>query len=171
MKFHLYLRTAELYQVSGNLGKSLQTYEDLMESAKHIDAPVEKRAIYIKMGKLAYDMKGFDQANIYLNNALSLSNRINTKDSTHFAEIWLKQGKVALENENLQQAITLLNKALQIYNYATNPKKQIETNRQLSWTYLKLGEIDKIPLTRIELPQKVPLGFHACGVNGDRMFR
>jgi len=36
---------------------------------------------------------------------------------------------------------------------------------------LDAKNIDQEPLARILLPQRVPLGFHACWVNGDRMFR
>lgn len=35
---------------------------------------------------------------------------------------------------------------------------------------LDAQNIDKEPLARIELPQRVPLGFHACWVDGERLF-
>ncbi|MEM9822168.1 MAG: carotenoid oxygenase family protein [Bacteroidota bacterium] len=36
---------------------------------------------------------------------------------------------------------------------------------------LDAQNISQTPLARIPLPQRVPLGFHGCWVNGDRMFR
>ena len=36
---------------------------------------------------------------------------------------------------------------------------------------LDAKNIDKAPLARIKMPQRVPLGFHACWVNGDRLFK
>lgn len=35
---------------------------------------------------------------------------------------------------------------------------------------LDAKNIDQEPLARVLLPQRVPLGFHACWINGDRMF-
>ncbi|MFK7979516.1 MAG: carotenoid oxygenase family protein [Saprospiraceae bacterium] len=35
---------------------------------------------------------------------------------------------------------------------------------------LDAQNIEKAPLARIKMPQRVPLGFHACWVNGDRLF-
>jgi len=35
---------------------------------------------------------------------------------------------------------------------------------------LDAQNIDQAPLARIILPQRVPLGFHACWVDGERLF-
>ena len=97
-------------------------------------------------------MKTFNQAQDYFNDALILSNRINTKDSTHFAEIWLELGKVALENGDLQQAIIDLNKALKIYQSSANPNEvaiKVTGKSLLFVTYIVLKDMEFPTLLRI----------------------
>lgn len=88
----------------------------------------------------------------------------NKKDSTQIH--WYGEGKFGSESPFIPRENSTAEDDGYVVTFITD-----ERDNSSEALILDAKNIDQEPLARIKLPQRVPLGFHGCWVNGDRLFQ
>jgi CHAT domain-containing protein len=139
MQKTLYINQAKLYEQMGDIDRSLTTYETLLEGGKNQEAPVEKRQLYLEMANLANSSNKLDKSTDYLKAAYQLSQKIQSTDSLHFAEVELARAENFRLSGQAQLAVELLHWVVRQYQQVDNFGQLLKTYEALSWAYSDLG--------------------------------
>ena len=139
MQKTLYINQARLYEQMGDIDQSLATYETLLEGGKNQEAPIEKRQLYLEMANLANSSDKLTKARGYLQEAYRLSQKIQSTDSLHFAEVELVRAENYRLSGQAQLAVELLYWVVRQYQQVDNFSQLLKTYEAMSWAYSDLG--------------------------------
>ncbi len=158
-KLNAYLRVeAHLHRYHFNL-KTGETKEYQLDDRK-TEFPLMNSRYLGRESKFAYNQH-FD-----LSEKLRFDGLVKYNTHDQSAQIhWYGEGRFGSESPFVPRIGATEEDDGYVVSFVTD-----ERNGQSEVVILDAKQVDQEPLARVLLPQRVPLGFHACWVDGDRIF-